>query len=170
MMQYIATSGGQEYRIEVVAQEGSLFRLSVDGAIWEVDCVRISDRSYSLLIDGSSCEVDLITASNPCTIGVQGEAHEVEVLTERERRLKAVTRKPEGGPGGRQVIAAPMPSKVVKLLVAVGDQVKAGDGVIVVEAMKMENELRVTGPGTVQEIRAKEGEAVGKGHALVVIE
>jgi biotin carboxyl carrier protein len=169
-MQYIANSGGQEYRIEVTTQEGSLFRLSVNGAVWEVDCVRVSDRSYSLLIDGSSCEVDLITASSPYTIGIQGEAHEVEVLTERERRLKAVTRKAAEGPGGRRVIAAPMPSKVVKLLVAVGDQVKAGDGVIVVEAMKMENELRVAGPGTVKEIRAKEGEAVGGGQALVVIE
>lgn len=169
-MEYIATSGGREYRIEVAAQEGSLFRLSVDGAIWEVDYARISDRSYSLVIEGASCEVDLVTAANPYTIGVEGEVHEVEVLTERERRLKAVTRKAEGGPGGRQVIAAPMPSKVVKLLVSVGDQVKAGDGVIVVEAMKMENELRVTGPGTVKEIRAKEGEAVGGGQVLVVVE
>ncbi len=169
-MPYVVNAGGQEYRIEVAAQEGSLFRLSVDGAIWEVDYVPISDRSCSLLIDGFPCEVDLITSSNPYTIRVQGEVHEVEVLTERERRLKAVTRKAAEGSGGRQVIAAPMPSKVVKLLVAVGDQVKAGDGVIVVEAMKMENELRVTGPGTVKEIRAKEGEAVGGGQALVVIE
>ena len=91
-------------------------------------------------------------------------------MTERERRLKAITRKAEAGVEGRQVIAAPMPSKVVRLLVGVGDQVGPGDGVIVVEAMKMENELRAMGSGTVQEIRVKEGEAVGGGHVLVIIE
>lgn len=169
-MQYTANSGGQEYRIEVLGAEGSLFRLSVDGVSWEVDCVRISDRCYSLLLDGTSYEVDIIKGVSPYAVGVKGEVHEVEVLTERERRLKAITRKAEAGVEGRQVIAAPMPSKVVRLLVGVGDQVGPGDGVIVIEAMKMENELRAMGSGTVQEIRVKEGEAVGGGHVLVIIE
>ncbi|MFB3073602.1 MAG: biotin/lipoyl-containing protein, partial [Candidatus Methylomirabilales bacterium] len=161
VMQYIAESDGREYRIEVAEPEGSIFRISVDGVTWEVDCVRISDRCYSLLVDGTSYEVDIIKGVSPYTVGVHGEVHDVEVLTEREKRIKAMTRKAEEGPEGRQVIIAPMPSKVVRLLVGVGDQVGAGDGIIVVEAMKMENELRSAGPGTVQEIRVKEGEAVG---------
>jgi biotin carboxyl carrier protein len=63
-----------------------------------------------------------------------------------------------------------MPGKVVKLLVKPGDAVKAGDGVIVVEAMKMENELKAPAPGTVKEIRVAEGKAVAAGEVLVVIE
>ncbi|MEE9171693.1 MAG: biotin/lipoyl-containing protein [candidate division NC10 bacterium] len=169
-MQYTANSGGHEYQIEVLGAEGSLFRLSVDGVSWEVDCVRISDRCYSLLLDGTSFEVDIITGVSPYAVGVKGEVHEVEVLTEREKRLKAVSRKAEAGVEGRQVISSPMPSKIVRLLVGVGDPVNLGDGVIVVEAMKMENELRATGGGTVQEIRVKEGEAVGGGTVLVIIE
>ncbi len=169
-MQYTANSGGHEYQIEVLGAEGSLFRLSVDGVSWEVDCVRISDRCYSLLLDGTSFEVDIITGVSPYAVGVKGEVHEVEVLTEREKRLKAVSRKAEAGVEGRQVISSPMPSKIVRLLVGVGDSVNLGDGVIVVEAMKMENELRATGSGTVQEIRVKEGEAVGGGTVLVIIE
>ncbi len=169
-MQYTANSGGHEYQIEVLGAEGSLFRLSVDGVSWEVDCVRISDRCYSLLLDGTSFEVDIITGVSPYAVGVKGEVHEVEVLTEREKRLKAVSRKAEAGVEGRQVISSPMPSKIVRLLVGVGDPVNLGDGVIVVEAMKMENELRATGSGTVQEIRVKEGEAVGGGTVLVIIE
>ncbi len=169
-MQYIAESDGREYRIEVAEPEGSIFRISVDGVTWEVDCVRISDRCYSLLVDGTSFEVDIIKGVSPYTVGVHGELHDVEVLTEREKRIKAITRKAEEGPEGRQVIIAPMPSKVVRLLVGVGDQVGAGDSIIVVEAMKMENELRSAGPGTVQEIRVTEGEAVAGGHPLVVIE
>ncbi len=169
-MQYIANSGGQEYTIDVMGSEGSLFRLSVDGVTWEVDCVRISDRCYSLLLDGTSYEVDIIKGVSPFAVGIKGEVHEVEVLTERERRLKTVARKGAADVEGRQVIAAPMPSKVVRLLVGVGDQVGSGDGVIVVEAMKMENELRASGAGTIREIRVNEGEAVGGGHPLVIIE
>ena len=169
-MQYTANSGDHEYRIEVIGAEGSLFRLSVDGASWEVDCVRISDRCYSLLLDGTSYEVDIIKSVGPYAVGVKGEVHEVEVLTERERRLKAIARKADAGTEGRQVISAPMPSKVVRILVGVGDEVGPGDGVIVVEAMKMENELRTTGAGTVREIKVKEGEAVGGGQFLIAIE
>src|SRR3989304_3114212 len=100
---------------------------------------------------------------------IGGKEHRLEV-TDREKRLKAVTRKAAAAQEGRQVITAPMPSKVVRLLVAVGEQVNPGNGVIVVEAMKMENELRATGAGTVREIRVKEGEAVVGGHPLVIIE
>lgn len=169
-MKYTANSGGQEYQIEVLGTEGSLYRLSVDGASWEVDCVKISDRCYSLLLEGTSYEVDIIKNVSPYAVGVEGEVHEVEVLTEREKRLRAITKKADAGVEGRQVISAPMPSKVVRVLVAVGDQVNLGDGVIVLEAMKMENELRASGVGTVREIRAKEGEAVTGGQVLIIVE
>ncbi|MFQ5848407.1 MAG: biotin/lipoyl-containing protein [Candidatus Methylomirabilales bacterium] len=169
-MQFSAQSGGQEYRIEVGDPEGSLFRLSVDGVSWQVDCIKISDHNYSLLLDGTSFDVDIIKGVNPYAVGIKGEVHDVDILTERERRLKAVSRKATAGQEGRQLIAAPMPSKVVRLLVAVGDQVGPGDGVVVVEAMKMENELRASGAGTVREIRVNEGEAVGGGQGLVLIE
>jgi biotin carboxyl carrier protein len=63
-----------------------------------------------------------------------------------------------------------MPGKVVRLLVKAGDSVKSGDGIIVVEAMKMENELKAPAPGTVKEIRVAEGKAVSAGEVLVVLE
>lgn len=169
-MKYTATSGGHEYLIEVLGAESDVFRLSLDGVSWEVDCVRISDRTYSLLLDGTAYEVDFIKGVSPYAVRVKGEIHDVEVLTEREKRMKVFTKKADAGVEGRQAIVSPMPSKVVRLLVAVGDQVNVGDGVIVVEAMKMENELRTSGAGTVQEIRAKEGEAVTGGQILLIIE
>ncbi|KRT68171.1 MAG: biotin/lipoic acid binding domain-containing protein [candidate division NC10 bacterium CSP1-5] len=169
-MEFFARIGDKEHRIEVTDLEGSHYRLSVDGVARDVDCVRISESCYSLILDGTSYEVDIIRGVNPYAVWVKGEVHDVEVLTEREKRLKAVTRKAAAAQEGRQVITAPMPSKVVRLLVAVGEQVNPGNGVIVVEAMKMENELRSTGAGTVREIRVKEGEAVVGGHPLVIIE
>jgi biotin carboxyl carrier protein len=169
-MEFFARIGDQEHRIEVTDLEGPRYRLSVDGVTQDVDCVRISEGCYSLILDGTSYEVDIIGGVNPYAVWVKGEVHDVEVLTEREKRLRAVTRKAAAAQEGRQVITAPMPSKVVRLLVAVGEQVNPGNGVIVVEAMKMENELRSTGAGTVREIRVKEGEAVVGGHPLVIIE
>jgi biotin carboxyl carrier protein len=169
-VELFARIGDQQHRIEVTDLESPRYRLSVDGVTRDVDCVRISDRCYSLILDGTSYEVDIIGAANPYAVGVKGEVHEIEVLTEREKRLKAVARKAAAAQEGRQVITAPMPSKVVRLLVAVGEQVNPGDGVIVVEAMKMENELRSTGAGTVREIRVKEGDAVVGAQPLVIIE
>jgi biotin carboxyl carrier protein len=169
-MKYTATSGGREYLIEVLGAESDVFRLSVDGVSWEVDCVRISDRTYSLLLDNTAYEVDFIKGVSPYAVRVKGEIHDVEVLTEREKRMRVFSKKVDAGVEGRHAIVSPMPSKVVRLLVAVGDQVNVGDAVIVVEAMKMENELRASGAGTVQEIRAKEGEAVTGGQTLLIIE
>nr|WP_306414357.1 biotin/lipoyl-containing protein [Corallococcus exiguus] len=71
---------------------------------------------------------------------------------------------------GRQVILAPMPGKVVKVLVAVGEEVKEGQGLVVVEAMKMENELKSPKAGKVTEVFAKEGTAVENNAKLVVVE
>ena len=169
-MEFFARIGDKEHRIKVSELEGSRYRLSVDGITRDVDCVRISERCYSLIVEGTSYEVDIIKDANPYAVGVKGEIHDIEVLTEREKRLKAVTRKAAAAQEGRQVVTAPMPSKVVRLLVAVGEQVDPGNGVIVIEAMKMENELRSTGAGTVREIRVKEGEAVASGTPLVIIE
>jgi biotin carboxyl carrier protein len=71
---------------------------------------------------------------------------------------------------GRQNVIAPMPGKVVRVLVATGDLVEASQGLVVVEAMKMQNELKAARPGRVIEIRAREGETVGPGDTLVVLE
>jgi biotin carboxyl carrier protein len=170
IVEFFAKIGDQEHRITVTGPEGSLFRVSVDGVSREVDCVRVSERCYSLIVDGASYEVDIISDAIPFAVGVGGEVHQVEMLTERDRRLKTVTRKAAAALEGRQVIASPMPSKVVRIMVSVGDQVTPGTGIIVVEAMKMENELRASGAGTVREIRAKEGDAVGGNQPLVIIE
>ena len=88
---------------------------------------------------------------------------------EEETRYIIRTRGGKAGAGG-QVLKAPMPGKVVLVEVEVGQVVAAGDGLIVLEAMKMENEFRAAAPGTVVEIRVEAGQAVNPGDVLVVIE
>lgn len=91
---------------------------------------------------------------------------EVEALDERARAIQQMTAK-AAGPAGPSPLVAPMPGLIVRVNVAVGDTVQAGQGLVVMEAMKMENELRASAPGRVSAIRVNPGQAVEKGSILV---
>jgi biotin carboxyl carrier protein len=134
-----------------------------------VDVLRVDATLYSLLIGGRSYEIDLLEVEDAFMVLVDGQPFRVEIQDEQQKRLRAAVGKAEAKTGKR-VVTAPMPGKVVKLLVQPGDAVQAGDGVLVVEAMKMENELKAPTTGTVKEVRVQEGMTVNGGDALVVIE
>jgi len=167
-MAYIVSWEGKEYTVEV-ARQGPRYVVTFEGTPTEADLRRVGQRLYSLLLGPESYEVDILAEGSRLSLTVRGEAYQVEVADERERRLRRVASKAEGRPG-RQEISAPMPGKVVAVLVSVGEEVKAGQGVVVVEAMKMENELKATAGGRVTEVRAVAGKAVNGGEVLVVIE
>jgi pyruvate carboxylase subunit B len=97
---------------------------------------------------------------------LDGHRYEVEALDERTRTIRDMTHA-AAGPTGPAPVLAPMPGLLVKLMVAVGDQVQAGQPVAVMEAMKMENELRAAAPGTVTALPVAPGAAVAKGAVLV---
>jgi len=113
--------------------------------------------------------VDILADGSRLSLTVGCEAYQVEVADERERRLRRTAAKAEGR-AGRQEVSAPMPGRLVAVLVSVGEQVAAGQGLLVIEAMKMENELKAAAPGRVAEVRAVAGKAVNGGEVLVVIE
>lgn len=167
-MGYIASSKDQEHRLDV-RQDREGFRVRLDDRELAVDLLRVKASLYSLLMGGRSYEIDVLETDDAYTVLVDGQPFRVEIQDEQQKRLRAAVGKGEVKPGKRTV-AAPMPGKVVKLLVKVGDSVHAGAGVIVVEAMKMENELKAPTAGTVKEIRVEEGKAVNGGEVLVVIE
>lgn len=98
---------------------------------------------------------------------IDGRRLTAEVVDERTRAIRAMTRA-TSGPTGPRPVKAPMPGLVVRIEVAVGDAVTAGQGVLIMEAMKMENELRADAPGIVARINATPGQAVEK--AMVLIE
>jgi pyruvate carboxylase subunit B len=103
------------------------------------------------------------------TLWVDGYRFEVEALDERTRTIRDISAA-NTGPSGPAPVVAPMPGLIVRINVAVGDKVEAGQGVVVMEAMKMENELRATGAGTVKSIEVAAGMAVEKGAVLVSLE
>jgi len=167
-MAYVAGSGGREHRLDVRSDRDGL-RVRLDDRELQVDLLRVDPALYSLLIDGRSYEIDVLETEEALMVLVDGQPFRVEIQDEQERRLRAAVGKGDAKPAKR-VVSAPMPGKVVKLLVRPGDAVQAGDGVIVVEAMKMENELKAPASGTVKEVRVEEGKPVSGGDVLVVIE
>jgi pyruvate carboxylase subunit B len=100
---------------------------------------------------------------------VDGHRFEVEALDERTRAIRDISAA-NAAPAGPAPILAPMPGLIIRVNVGVGDRVEAGDGVVVMEAMKMENELRATNSGTVKAVKVSPGTAVERGALLVEME
>lgn len=100
---------------------------------------------------------------------MDGFRFEVEALDERTRTIRDMAGT-SAGPAGTMPIIAPMPGLIVRIAVTPGDEVQIGDGIVVMEAMKMENELRAVGPGRVKAVLVSAGQAVEKGAVLVEME
>jgi biotin carboxyl carrier protein len=165
-MKFEAELEGQTIAIEVTGQDGR-YRIAVGDEVSEVDARQGAEGIWSLLVGPLSHVVDVSERDGVSLVEVDGEIYRIRI--EEETRYIIRTRGGKAGTGG-QVLRAPMPGKVVLVEVEVGQAVKPGDGLIVLEAMKMENEFRATAAGTVKEIRAQPGQAVNAGDPLVVIE
>jgi biotin carboxyl carrier protein len=120
---------------------------------------------YSVLLDGRSYDARVEETAGPLVVVIDGYRFEVEVRDPRRRSRQSGGRAGEGV----QTLAAPMPGKIVRVLVAAGDAVQAGQGLLVVEAMKMQNEMKAPRAGTVLSIGAKEGATVAAGEVLATI-
>ena len=168
-MQYEIDIGGRRLQV-VVTRSGDGFAVSVDGRLHHVDAARIDAHTLSLVVDSvRSNEVSFAADPIGGLLHVHVGATPVAVMLNGRRRWG---RREEGaGTGsGPQRLVAPMPGKIVRVLVKAGDLVAARQPVVVVEAMKMENELRASREGTVAEIHASEGMSVDAGALLVVIQ
>ncbi len=142
-------------------------RILVNGNPVEVDAEQLKEVAevepgvYSILADGRSFEARAIGAS----VHVNGRRFTAEMYDPRDRSQKSSAALGTG----RQSIVAPMPGKVIRVLVREGDAVEAGQGLVVVEAMKMQNEMKALRAGHVVEVIAKDGDTVGAGDTLVVL-
>ena len=166
-MKFEVQISGKTHTVEL-QRDSDRWKISLDNAPINADAVEISPNVFSILLNGESYEVRL-AAANDGKLTLQTRHHEfiaevVDPRTWRGRRHGAVEAE------GRQQIVAPMPGKVVRLLVKAGDKVETGQGLLVVEAMKMQNEVRSPKTGTVERLLAKEGQPVNAGEVLAWID
>jgi biotin carboxyl carrier protein len=134
------------------------------------DLVRVgSSPLYSLILDGRSYEISVHGRNGGLELVLGGETYVARVLDERALRMAAASADSEDE-RSVEVVKAPMPGVVVGVAVAVGSEVSPGEGVVTLEAMKMENELRSEAGGVVREVHVEVGQGVSQGEALIVIE
>jgi biotin carboxyl carrier protein len=166
-MRFVIQCGARTLDVEV-EERADRFLVTIDGERLEVDARLPRPGAYSLLIDGVSHFVEVREENGQILVQVGGESYRLGVEEEFRARLRgrvgATSRR------GEHIVRAPMPGRVVSVLVGPGDRVEAGAGLIIIEAMKMENELRAVATGEVKEIRVADGDAVSTGQVLLVIE
>jgi acetyl/propionyl-CoA carboxylase alpha subunit len=151
----------QSHLVVDVQPEGGAYRVAVDGVRHLVQAHQLDDAGMLLVVDGRRYRVTIARDGREHMVAVAGEVYALIV---------------EGGGGGADVaaiaspeVAAPMPGKVLQVLVQSGDRVEAGDGLLLLEAMKMESRLTAEAAGTVAEVRVAAGDMVVGGQVLVLL-
>jgi biotin carboxyl carrier protein len=162
---YQAVVGTTTRTVVVLPRDEGRYDVTIDGVTRVVDARAIGAHTFSLLLDGMQREVHLACRAETWTVLADGCTHRVQLLDERAQRAGRSAQ----GPGDKEIRAV-MPGKVVAVLVEVGHTVEQGHGVLVIEAMKMENEIKAPRGGTVREIRVTPGQAVEAGELLAVID
>jgi biotin carboxyl carrier protein len=165
-MIYDVTIEGKNYRLELDRIDGR-WQCRLDGCEVQMDAILSRRDVLSLIIDGKSYEVKRERTSTDLHLWVGPVRYAAELRDPRSLRSRKGTGADEKGP---RKLVAPMPGKVVRLLVAEKAQVEAGQGILVVEAMKMQNEIKSPRAGIVQKLVAAEGGAVNAGDVLAIVE
>jgi len=164
----IGGAPGKKTRNVELERDGERWRILLDGQPVDADVVEVAANTYSILLRGEVHEVRITPQSDGgITLQTGTQEFSAEVIDPRAwsgRRHSGVEAE------GRQQVTAPMPGKVVRVLVKAGDRVEAGQGLVVVEAMKMQNEVRSPKSGVVERLLAKEGQAVNSGEVLAWVE
>jgi biotin carboxyl carrier protein len=170
--------GAKERIVELSVDDAGRARVVVDGVPRDLELERVEDGAWLVREAGLQTLAYVDSEGNGTKVGVslkRGGADPVVVTAEvTEARSAAVAalvgQAQRAAAAGPTTVKSPMPGRVVKVLVRAGDRITAGQPVVVVEAMKMENELRAPRAGTVKEIRCAEGAAVESGQDLVVVD
>ena len=166
-MSYIATIDEKEVKVAVQQTGVHQYTVTIDGREHVVDAQQVQHGLWSVLLGQASLEVDVDGKDDAYEVLIEGDCYKFSLVSEQRR---AVMRAGGKGAAGKAMVTSPMPGKVVKLLVIVGEEVKTDQGVVVVEAMKMENELKSAVAGKVKEIFVEEGQVVESGAKLLLVE
>lgn len=164
-MKYITVVEGKQFIVEVVDER----HVRVDDKLYEIDFETVSGQPvYSLIVDGKSHESYVYQDEDIWQVLLRGRLFPVTVEDEREKRLRAAA-----GAGvaetGEFLLRAPMPGLVVAIPVTEGQAIKRGQVILILESMKMQNELKAPRDGTIGRIRVKSGESVEQKQTLLSV-
>jgi biotin carboxyl carrier protein len=165
MMKYVVTVNTRQFDIDIT-ENGEGYDISLDGKRCQTSIVNDqTDRRFLMLLDSQSYDTEVFRGNGSSRVFLHGREFECRV---EDQRLAAIRRVAGINlPSETKDLHAPMPGLVVKILRAVGEKVRKGEPLLVVEAMKMENELKSPTDGTIKEIAAVVGRPVDKGAVLV---
>lgn len=166
-MKFLVEIEGRSFEVEVLNPSG---RASVDGEQYSIDMRSVDGHClYSLIVDNCPYDAFVEEKNGGYSVTIQGEQFEVEIKDPKSARMVMMTRKPEV-PGAELPIRAPLPGLVVAVEAEPGRAVKKSQVLVVLEAMKMENDLSAPRDGIVREVKAAVGEKVEKGQVLLTLE
>jgi biotin carboxyl carrier protein len=155
--------------VKEIKRKGNFVTISIDNKIYEVDIEKVSGEEYSILTGGKSYNVEVIATEDPKVYRVNTIYFGFDVtVNDAETRYKQKS-KSKGGDGTTDTIKAPMPGKVVKVLVQKGEHVEKGQTVVILSAMKMESEYKAGISGVVSRVAVREGDTVDGNQLMVII-
>jgi biotin carboxyl carrier protein len=164
-MKYVATIGEQSFEIDI----NEAGEITANGEVLAVDFQSVTDQPvYSMLLNGESFEANVYTGQDQVEVLLRGQLYLVNVEDERQRRLRESS-------GGGQILegefnlVAPMPGLVVGVPVQIGDEVELGQNLVILESMKMQNELKAPRAGTVTGLRVSAGDSVDQNQIMVTL-
>ncbi len=156
-----------EYKVEIL-EDGPIKKVSVNGTIYEVDYNQGGDTIYSIILNNRSNGVQISNIGDSVyEVKNRGDLFQISVIDELKKMRMSRT---ESKAVGRQVIAAQMPGVILKVYVKPGDEVKAGDPLCVLVAMKMENEIRSPIDGVVKEVYINEADKMAVNDKMMIVE
>ena len=164
----LAQKDAQPAELEVEGLGEGRYAVTLEGKTFELESLVLPHGAMSMIVEGQSYSVEFDEKGDEVGVMLRGQMTRFDVVDERKLRMRAAT---SGfAVEGKQTLTAPMPGKIVKVFVKVGDVVTEGQGLVVVEAMKMENELKSPKAGTITQVITKEGATVENGAPLLVVE
>ena len=164
-MKYITTVEDRQFLVEIIDDK----HISVDGKVYEVDFESVSGQPvYSLIVDGRSHESYVAPGDHDWQVLLRGRLYPVTVEDEREKRLRSAA---GGGVAetGEFHLRAPMPGLIVSILVGEGQAIQKGQVLLILESMKMQNELKSPRDGVIGRVRVKAGETVEQKQTLLSV-
>jgi biotin carboxyl carrier protein len=165
-MKYIASVEGKEFIVEIINDK----QVIIDGETYDVDFENVHGQPvYSLIVGGKSYEAYVYADEGEWQVLMRGNLYQIKVEDEREKRLRAAS---GGGVAerGEFHLKAPMPGLVVEVPVTEGQEIQKGDVLVILESMKMQNELKAPRDGTITRIRVKPGDSVEQKQTMLSVE